>query len=105
MSEDTALRPSRQNDGMLGTMEGVVTPVTRFGYGMLNLIVGLLPPQSRQHTRNAIRELSYAFASLPRDFAEIAGGEIECWAVRSDVEATLAASASAARPAAPTPEA
>ncbi len=115
MSEDTASRPSRPSEGILGTVEGVAIPAARFGYGLLDLIVGLLPPQSRQHTRNAIRELSYAFASLPRDFAEIAGGEIERWAVRSDVEAALAtptpaaaapaAPAPGAKPAAPAPEA
>jgi hypothetical protein len=30
--------------------------------------------------RNATQELMYAFASLPRDFAEIAGEAIEAWA-------------------------
>lgn len=99
MSEDTTSRPSRPSDRILGTVEGVVAPVARFGYGLLDLGLGLLPPQSRQHMRNAIRELSYAFASLPRDFADIAGREIEPWAVRGDVEATLIA-----RTAAPTPK-
>ncbi|MGQ9927013.1 MAG: hypothetical protein ACUVS4_09095, partial [Chloroflexaceae bacterium] len=116
MSEDTTSRPGRPSDRILGTVEGVVAPVARFGYGLLDLGLGLLPSQSRQHMRNAIRELSYAFASLPRDFAEIAGYEIEPWAVRSDVEAALIAptapapetkpapAPSAARPAAPAPE-
>jgi len=99
MSEDTTSRPSRPSDRILGTVEGVVAPVARFGYGLLDLGLGLLPPQSRQHMRNAIRELSYAFASLPRNFADIAGREIEPWAVRGDVEAALIA-----RTAAPAPE-
>ena len=115
MSEDTTSRPSRPSDRILGTVEGVVAPVARFGYGLLDLGLGLLPPQSRQHMRNAIRELSYAFASLPRNFADIAGREIEPWAVRGDVEAALIARtaapapetrpapAPAAKPAAPTP--
>ncbi|MGB9632914.1 MAG: lamin tail domain-containing protein, partial [Chloroflexaceae bacterium] len=98
MSEDTTSRPSRPSDRILGTVEGVVAPVARFGYGLLDLGLGLLPPQSRQHMRNAIRELSCAFASLPRDFAEIAGREIEPWAVRSDVEAALFAPAPAPAP-------
>ncbi|MCX7791351.1 MAG: hypothetical protein N2378_11980, partial [Chloroflexaceae bacterium] len=101
MSEDTTSRPNPQQDRVLGTVEGVVTPVARIGYGLLELLLGLLPPQTRRHARNGVRELSYAFATLPRDFAEIAGGEIRRWAVRSEVETTLFAPATAA----PAPEA
>ncbi len=87
MSEGTKMRPSRGGNAMLDTVEGVAGGVARFGYGLLDMGLGLLPSQSRQHMRNAIRELSYAFASLPGDFAEIAGDEIERWASVSD-EAT-----------------
>jgi hypothetical protein len=34
--------------------------------------------------RNATKELMYAFASLPRDFAEIAGKSIEKWAAEGE---------------------
>ncbi|MCS6883202.1 MAG: lamin tail domain-containing protein [Oscillochloridaceae bacterium] len=102
MSEDTTSRPNPQQDRILGTVEGVVIPVARVGYGLFELLLGLLPPQTRHHARNGVRELSYAFAGLPRDFAEISGGEIKRWAVRSGVEATLVAPASTSAPAAET---
>ena len=102
MSEGTKTRPSRGGNVMLDTVEGVAGGVARFGYGLLDMGLGLLPSQSRQHMRNAIRELSYAFASLPADFAEIAGVEIERWASVSDEaapSATVAATATVATPA------
>ena len=102
MSEGTKMRPSRGGNAMLDTVEGVAGGVARFGYGLLDMGLGLLPSQSRQHMRNAIRELSYAFASLPGDFAEIAGDEIERWASVSDEatpSTTVAATATVGTPA------
>ena len=72
-------RPRRTNE-LYDAVEELAVGVGRLGYGLLALGLDLLPRQSRQHMHNAVRELSHAFATLPRDFAEIAGAEIERWA-------------------------
>jgi hypothetical protein len=63
----------------------------RLGLGVLQIPLSLLPRETRQHTRNAFKELSYAFASLPRDFADIAGERIEEWVKRGEAPATRSA--------------
>jgi hypothetical protein len=74
----------RENGPIIDTAETVAGQIARLGYGIVSLPLELLPPQSRTHMHNALRELSYAFASLPGDFAAIAGIEIERWAGAED---------------------
>lgn len=59
----------------------------RFGFSLATLPLALLPNESRQHMRNATKELAHAFATLPRDFATIAGDRIEEWAKEQDAPA------------------
>lgn len=80
MTTPTGGRRPRPANGLLDTVEGLAVGAGRLGYGLLSLGLDLLPRQSRQHMHNAVHELSRAFATLPRDFAEIAGEEIERWA-------------------------
>lgn len=70
----------RRNGILVDTAEEIALAVGRIGYGLIRLPLGLLPPQSRKHMNNALRELSYGFVRLPGEFAEIAGTEIERWA-------------------------
>jgi hypothetical protein len=70
---------SRREEGFIGAVEELATTVGRLGYGLLHLPLQLLPNQTRTHMHNVIRELSYGFASLPRDFADIASHGIEAW--------------------------
>jgi hypothetical protein len=77
MTDERPRRPQQRSNALLDTAEDAARGVGRFGYGLLSLGLGLLPRQSREHMHNAVRELSYAFASLPRDFAEVAGNEVE----------------------------
>jgi hypothetical protein len=70
---------NRREAGVIGAVEELASTVGRFGYGLLHLPLQLLPTQTRTHMHNVIRELSYGFASLPRDFAEIASHGIEAW--------------------------
>lgn len=79
MSEHERERQGR-NGPLIDTAERAMGGVARLGYGILGVPLRLLPPQTRAHIHNAIRELSYGFASLPGDFADIAGEEIERWA-------------------------
>jgi hypothetical protein len=65
--------------------------LARLGLGVLQIPLALLPKETRIHTRNAFKELSYAFATLPRDFADIAGERIEEWARRGEAPATRTA--------------
>jgi hypothetical protein len=59
--------------------------IVRLGFGLFTLPLALLPTQTRTHVHNATRELMYAFASLPGDFAKVAGQAVEDWARESDV--------------------
>jgi hypothetical protein len=59
--------------------------IVRLGFGLFTLPLALLPTQTRTHVNNATRELMYAFASLPGDFAKVAGQAVEDWAKESDV--------------------
>ncbi len=67
--------------------------VVRVGFSVVTLPLALLPNESRQHMRNATKELMYAFASLPADFAEIAGQAIENWAAAGESDEPAAAKA------------
>lgn len=58
--------------------------LVRLGVSLLTLPMAVLPPESRQHMRNATRELAHAFATLPRDFADVANEAIEQWASEAD---------------------
>ncbi len=58
--------------------------IVRLGFSLFTLPLALLPTDTRHHMQNATKELMYAFASLPRDFADIAGQPIENWAKESD---------------------
>jgi hypothetical protein len=58
--------------------------VVRLGFSVFTLPFALMPPETRGHLRNATEELMHAFASLPRDFADVAGAAIEEWAAESD---------------------
>jgi hypothetical protein len=80
MSEHEPRSRTGRNGDLIDAVEGFAAGVGRLGYGLLSFGLDLLPPQTRRHMYNAIHELSYAFASLPRDFADIAGAEIERWA-------------------------
>lgn len=78
-----SVRTRREDSFMESAME-LGGGVVRLGFTLFTLPFALLPSESRQHMRNATRELMYAFASLPADFADIAGREIERWAEESD---------------------
>ena len=75
---------TRRNDSFVESAMEFGGGVVRLGFSVFTLPFALLPSESRQHMQNATRELMYAFASLPGDFAEIAGKEIERWAAEGD---------------------
>lgn len=85
---------NQRETGLIGAVEALATGVGRVGYGLLHLPLQLLPIQTRTHVHNAIRELSYGFASLPRDFAEIASQGIEAWAEEDTPDDVLMAAPS-----------
>ncbi|MCX7859174.1 MAG: hypothetical protein N2385_03720 [Chloroflexus sp.] len=76
--------PVRRSDSFVESAMEFGGGVARLGFSVFTLPLALLPPESRQHMRNATKELLYAFASLPRDFAEIAGKSIEKWAAEGE---------------------
>jgi hypothetical protein len=75
---------TRRSDSFVESAVEFGGGVVRLGFSVFTLPFSLLPSESRQHMRNATKELMYAFAGLPADFANIAGEEIEKWAAKSD---------------------
>lgn len=75
---------TRRNDSFVESAMEFGGGVVRLGFSVFTLPLALLPSQSRGHMRNATKELMYAFASLPRDFADVAGAAIEDWAAETD---------------------
>lgn len=86
------------------TAAEVIGGVARLGFNVLRLPLMALPRDSRQHMDNALRELSYAFASLPRWFTEIAYEPVDDW-VRESGASPLGAPKTGAAAVAPTPPA
>ncbi|NNJ10961.1 lamin tail domain-containing protein [Chloroflexales bacterium ZM16-3] len=74
MSEREAGGKGRRG-GIVDAAGDVVTKIAR----VVGLPLRLLPKQSRTHARNAIRELGYGFAKMPRGLAEVADVEIDRW--------------------------
>jgi hypothetical protein len=89
---------TRRNDSFMESAMEFGGGVVRLGFTVFTLPFALLPTESRGHMRNATRELMYAFASLPRDFADIAGAAVEDWASETDGPAPAAATAAATAP-------
>lgn len=79
-----------ESGGLLETVADLSGKVVRMGVSVAALPLVVLPRDSRAHLNNAVKEAAYAFARLPRDFAEIAGTEIEAWA--KDAGVNVAAS-------------
>ena len=75
---------ARRNDSFAETAMEFGGGVVRLGFSVFTLPFALMPTETRGHLRNMTEDLMYAFASLPRDFAEIAGAAIEDWAAETD---------------------
>jgi hypothetical protein len=75
---------TRQNDSVIEQAMEFGGGVVRLGFSVFTLPLALLPSESRQHMRNATKELMYAFASLPAEFSNIAGEAVEKWAAEHD---------------------
>jgi hypothetical protein len=74
----------KRNESILESAVEFGGGLVRTSVSLLMLPIAVLPPESRQHMRNATKELMYAFATLPRDFADIAGTTIEEWASEAE---------------------
>ncbi|MCU0491583.1 MAG: hypothetical protein MUD01_08345 [Chloroflexaceae bacterium] len=75
---------SRRNDSFVEAATEFGGGIVRLGFSVLSLPLAVLPRETRGHMRNATRELMYAFATLPRDFADVANEAIEDWARAGD---------------------
>ena len=81
---------TRRNDSLVESAVEFGGGLVRIGFSLATLPLALLPSESRQHMRNATKELMYAFATLPRDFADVARGAIDEWADEADGSAKKA---------------
>lgn len=75
---------TRRNDSFVESAVEFGGGVFRLGFSLITLPLALLPSESRQHMRNATKELMYAFATLPRDFTDVAREAIDEWAAEAD---------------------
>lgn len=77
----------RRNDSFVESAVEFGGGLVRLGFSLATLPLAVLPTETRHHMRNATKELMYAFATLPRDFADVAGEAIEDWAAEGDTKA------------------
>lgn len=75
---------TRRSDSFVESAMEFGGGVVRLGFSLFTLPFALMPSETRGHLRNATHELMHAFATLPGDFAEIAGRPIEEWAAETD---------------------
>jgi len=75
---------TQRSDSLVETVVGFGGGIMRVGLSVATLPLGLLPSESRQHLRNAAKEVLYAVAGLPGDFAKAATTVIEEWAAKTD---------------------
>jgi hypothetical protein len=80
---------ARKNDSFVESAVEFGGGVVRLGLSVATLPFALLPGESRQHLRNATKEVLYAFAGLPGDIAEVASTAIEEWAAKTDSAAAV----------------
>lgn len=78
---------AKRTDDVIGTAVEFGGGLVRLGFGVAKLPLALLPRESRQHLRNAAREVAYALATLPREFVDSASQAIESWAKESEADA------------------
>lgn len=75
---------TRRTDSLVESATEFAGGVFRLGFSLVTLPLAVLPHESRTHMRNATREMFHAFATLPRNFAEIAGEAVDEWAKAGD---------------------
>jgi hypothetical protein len=75
---------TRRSDSFVESAMEFGGGIVRMGFSVFTLPFALLPGESRTHMENATRELMHAFASLPKDFADVAGEAIERWAAEGE---------------------
>jgi hypothetical protein len=80
MSQTSESRGPRRNNELLDTAEDFAVGVGRLGYSLISLGLEFLPRRSRAHMHRALRELSYAFATLPGGYTTSARAAIDAWA-------------------------
>ncbi len=78
---------SRRNDSFVESAVEFGGGLVRLGFSLATLPLAILPTETRGHMRNATKELMYAFATLPKDFADVAGEAIEQWAKEAETKA------------------
>jgi len=69
-----------QNESLLGKVTQLGTGAVEFGLSLMTMPLNILPAESRQHLRNAARELLYAVTSLPGSLADAATEAVKDWA-------------------------
>lgn len=75
---------TRRNDSLIETAVEFGGGLVRLGLSVVTLPLAVLPTETRGHMRNATKELLYAIATLPRDFADVASEAIEEWAAEGE---------------------
>lgn len=75
---------TRRSDSFVESAVEFGGGIVRMGFSVFTLPFALLPGESRAHMENATRELMHAFATLPKDFADVAGEAIERWAAEGE---------------------
>lgn len=81
-----------QNESLLGKVTQLGTGAVEFGLSLMTMPLNILPAESRQHLRNAARELLYAVTSLPGSLADAATEAVKDWASEKAVASEVTVS-------------
>jgi len=79
---------TQRSDSIVETVVEFGGGIVRAGLSVATLPLAILPSASRQHLRNAAKEVFSALAGLPGDLAKVADSAIEDWAAKTDAPKT-----------------
>ncbi len=75
-----------RSDSLVETVIGVGGGIARVGLSVVTLPLAVLPADSRQHLRNAAKEVLTAVVGIPGDLAKVASTVIDEWEAKADDE-------------------
>ncbi|NNJ13032.1 hypothetical protein EKD04_022155 [Chloroflexales bacterium ZM16-3] len=78
---------TQRSDNLMETAMEFGGGIVRAGLSVATLPLAILPSASREHLRNATKDVMYALAGLPGDLAKVADTVIEEWEAKGDSSA------------------
>lgn len=78
-----------RSGNLVDTVIGFGGGIARMGLSVATLPLSVLPVETRQHLRNAAKEVLTAVAGIPGDIAKVASTAIDEWAAKAEGDAAV----------------